>query len=336
MNLRSNTEHRPGRSPRLSVFLLGFVLFALCSRADEISIEATTNQMPAVQLRPLIEVTGEGVFLSQLSVPTVDLPRLRICDSPAFGKPLLLKRGQVAELARSAGFEQPLTNWTGPDAVRIQRRSRSLDEKETLQLLTSVLQKQYAKDAGELGLRLTRPWTSANVPDEPFALKVLEIPTSGIGPVFIIRFELETAFGEHIGSWQASLQAKVWREIWVSGSPLRRGDSLRGADLKRERRDMLLCREPLAEVASDDQSLEFSESVQPDSPILARMLRHRAIVHRGQSIAALVHDGALMITLKVEALEDGAAGQVIRVRNPISRRDLHGKVLDEQNILVSL
>jgi flagella basal body P-ring formation protein FlgA len=44
----------------------------------------------------------------------------------------------------------------------------------------------------------------------------------------------------------------------------------------------------------------------------------------------------LMITLKVEALEDGAAGQVIRVRNPISRRDLRGKVLDEQNVLVSL
>ena len=43
-----------------------------------------------------------------------------------------------------------------------------------------------------------------------------------------------------------------------------------------------------------------------------------------------------MIQLKVEALEDGAAGQVIRVRNPLSRRDLHAKVLDEQNVIVAL
>jgi flagellar basal body P-ring formation protein FlgA len=98
---------------------------------------------------------------------------------------------------------------------------------------------------------------------------------------------------------------------------------------------MLVCREPLADLSSD-QSLEFSESLQPGAPILARVVRPRTVVHRGQSIAAMVQDGALMITLKVEALEDGAAGQVIRVRNPISRRDLRGKVLDEQNVLVSL
>ena len=59
-------------------------------------------------------------------------------------------------------------------------------------------------------------------------------------------------------------------------------------------------------------------------------------MHRGQSVDATVQDGVLLITLKVEALEDGAAGQIIRVRNPLTRRDLHGKVLDEQNILVCL
>ena len=50
----------------------------------------------------------------------------------------------------------------------------------------------------------------------------------------------------------------------------------------------------------------------------------------------MLQDGALLITLKVEALEDGAPGQLIRVRNPLSRRDLRGKVVDHQSILVSL
>ena len=99
---------------------------------------------------------------------------------------------------------------------------------------------------------------------------------------------------------------------------------------------MLLCHEALAEFDRDDQSLEFAEAVQTGAPICARLVRARAIVHRGQSVAARVQDGALLITLKVEALEDGAAGQIIRVRNPLSRRDLRGKILDEQNILVFL
>ena len=295
-----------------------------------------TNESPAVLLRSSIQVTGDGVFLDSVVQPGLALPTLRLCDAPAFGKSLVLKRAEICELARAAGYYKPLTNWAGPEAVRISRRARSLGEHELLQLLTTVVQKQYVKEAGQLELRLSRPWTATEVPDEEVALKVLDLPTAGVASTFIVRFELETTSGEHLGPWQAPLQARVWREIWVAGSPLKRGDLLQGADLHRERRDMLLCHEPLAVFAPEDPSLEFFESVQAGSPVYARFLRPRAVVHRGQNLAAMVQDGALMITLKVEALEDGAVGQVIKLRNPMSRRDLHGKVLDEQNVLVSL
>ena len=49
-----------------------------------------------------------------------------------------------------------------------------------------------------------------------------------------------------------------------------------------------------------------------------------------------MQDGALSITLKVEVLEDGVSGQIVRVRNVQSRRDIRGKVLNEKTILVSL
>ncbi|HLH52272.1 MAG TPA: flagellar basal body P-ring formation chaperone FlgA [Verrucomicrobiae bacterium] len=317
-----------------SAFAL-FSAFSSFAGLAESSAPSATNTLAAVQLRPTAQLDGEGVFLNQL-VAGSDLPHLRLCDAPVFGKVISLKREEIAALARNAGFDLPLTNWTGPEVTRISRRSRLLDEKETLELLTSALQRQYVKDSGELEVRLSRPWANVAVPDEAFSLKVLEIPSTGIAPAFIIRFELETACGERVGAWQAPLQAKVWREVWVAASPVKRGDALRGADLIRERRDMLQCHEPLADCASTDDSLEFNGSVPAGSPIYARLLRRRPIVHRGESLIATIQDGAMVITLKVEALEDGATGQIIRVRNPFSRRDLHGKVIDEQKILVSL
>jgi flagella basal body P-ring formation protein FlgA len=313
------------------------VLFGVYARAgEELAVTNAADPSAALQLRSAVQVDGEGVFLDQVIESKSDLQRLRLCDAPACGKSLLLKRPELSELARAAGMDNGLTNWVGSEAIRVSRRLRPLAEKEGLQLLTSVLQRQYIKEQGELELRLSRPWAVINVPDEPFTVKVTDLPISGVAPAFIIRFELETARGEHFGSWQAALQTKVWREVWVARSPLKRGDSVRGADLTRERRDVLLLREALAEFAPDGPTLEFAEAVQPGVPLLARLIRARAIVHRGQSIAAMVQDGSLMITLKVEALEDGAAGQMIRVRNPLSLRDLHGRVVDEQNILVSL
>jgi flagella basal body P-ring formation protein FlgA len=50
---------------------------------------------------------------------------------------------------------------------------------------------------------------------------------------------------------------------------------------------------------------------------------------------ALVQDGTLSITLKVEVLQDGVPGQIIRVRNAQTRRDILGKVLNDQTLIVS-
>jgi flagella basal body P-ring formation protein FlgA len=161
------------------------------------------------------------------------------------------------------------------------------------------------------------------------------MPTMGVTPVFIVRFELHTA-RENLGVCQVPVQAHVWREVWVAHSALKRGETVSEADLIRERRDMLSVHEPLAQFATGDSTLELAESLQAGSLLLARSIKARPVIHRGQSADALLRDGTLSVTMKVEALEDGAPGQTIRIRNSQSRRDLRGKVLNEQTILVSL
>ncbi len=212
---------------------------------------------------------------------------------------------------------------------------RSFSESDLLELLTATLQSDYVKDKGELELRLTRPWTTCKVPDEPLTIKVLDIPTMGVTPTFILRFELRTA-QQSLGTWQTSVQARVWREIWVARSAVKRGELVADAPLDHQRRDVLTLREPLAEFAPGDTTLELAEPLQSGSPLLARSIKVRPVIHRGQPADALVQDGALSISMKVEALEDGVPGQIIRARNFQTRRDLRGKVLDEQTILLSL
>jgi flagella basal body P-ring formation protein FlgA len=161
------------------------------------------------------------------------------------------------------------------------------------------------------------------------------MPTMGVTPAFVVRFELHSA-RETLGPWQIAAQARVWRNAWVAHSALERGDLVSEAGLARERRDVLPLHEPLAEFTPGDPTLELREPLQAGSLLLARFLKVRAVIHRGQTADAFVRDGTLSIVMKVEALEDGTPGQIIRVRNPQSRRDIRGKVLDDQNILISL
>jgi flagella basal body P-ring formation protein FlgA len=232
-----------------------------------------------------------------------------------------------------ANAAAPAANTAEPAPVA--HRERAFAESDLLQLLAATLQQDYVKDRGELELRLAQPWKTRNVPDELLTLKVLDLPTLGVTPMFVVRLDLRTAHGS-LGVWQLPVQAHVWREVWVARSALQRGEFISDADITRERRDVLTVHEPLAEFAAGDTSLLLAESLQTGSLLLARSVKVRPVIHRGQTADALVQDGALSITLKVEVLEDGVSGQVVRVRNVQSRRDIRGKVLNEKTILVSL
>jgi flagella basal body P-ring formation protein FlgA len=289
------------------------------------------------KLRPEVQVDSAGVFLDQLltqSDPAVTDPHTRLADAPTPSQPSTLTRDQVLSLVRRQNPDFSGTI-TGADRVRISRRTRALGEAELLELLTSTLQQDTVRDRGELELRFGRPWTPVQIPDEPFLLKVTELPSLGVTPNFIARFEL-VGGRERLAEWQAVLQARVWREVLVARSTLKRGQALATSELGVERRDVLALREPLELGARADTSLELVEMIPPGSPLTARSVRTRPLVTRGRLVDAVLQDGALNITLKVEVLEDGQAGQMVRVRNPLSRRELSGKVMNEQTVQLPL
>ena len=287
------------------------------------------------ELNPAAQVDSTGVYLAQLVKSDQPLPAIRLTDAPALGGTLDLTRAQIAGLLATAAPSLSVSNWTGADSVNVSRREHVLSETAVLALLTADLQKNYVKDRGDLELTFTQPWTAPTVPDEPLTVKILELPTAGVTHSFIIRFQLRTA-GETVDTWQASVQARVWRDAWVAHSDIQRGNLLSDSDVTRERRDVLGTSESLAEFSADDSSLQFNNTIVAGNLLLARDLKPRTVVHRGQIADGLLQDGALNIMMKVEVLEDGAPGQIVKIRNPVSMHNLSGKVVNDQTISISL
>ena len=281
------------------------------------------------------QVASDGVFLTQVVASEPPLPRLRLADAPEFGRITILTRAQISAALQNSAPQVTATNWAGARQIRISRRARPLGEAELNQMVSAQLQREQVRDRGELELHLLRPWTEISVPDELLSVKLLDLPVSGVSANFILRFELSTA-REVVGTWQIPVQAKIWREVWVAHTPLVRGELLSTADLAQERRDILTCRDLLPEQFDRDSQLELTENIPAGTPLSPRSIKPRPLVKRGQIVEALLQDGALLISLKVEVMENGIFGQTVRVRNPQSRREFRGKVQNEQIILVAL
>lgn len=209
-------------------------------------------------------------------------------------------------------------------------------EPELHAALTAALQRDHVRDLGELELTLTRRWAALTVTNAaPVTLQILDLPTLGVTANFIVRFALQ-AGGQPLGTWQMPVTARVWRDVWIARSPLRRGLPLTEADRVRERRDALQIRDAYTGSEADDPWLELAESVPAGAPLLQRHVKARTLVRRGQVVEAVARSGALAVSLKVEVLEDGAAGQQVRVRNLQTKREFRGKVENETTVTVAL
>jgi flagellar basal body P-ring formation protein FlgA len=334
------------RSSRLSSFLppslgLGWIAWIAASLTLLTQVGATvgaeSNADPlTVRLLPLAQVDGSGVFLHQIvSGLEAGTAPVRVAAAPMFGRTMTLTRDQITAALGAARVDLAAAHWSGAETVRLTRRNRLLTESELKELLTATLQKEAVKDRGELELRLARPWLSVHVPDETLSLKILDLPTAGVSQHFVIRFEL-VAGEERIGPWQAVLQARILRNVLVATSTTRRGELLSETEVAVEQRDILLLRDPVEESALRGGALEFSEAVSAGQPILGRALRPRPILQRGMMVDGLMRDGSLQIILKVEVLADGLPGQLVRVRNPKTKREFYAKVKDEQTVLLNL
>jgi len=132
------------------------------------------------------------------------------------------------------------------------------------------------------------------------------------------------------------VQASIWRDIPVAHSALTRGQLLKDADVTLERRDVLVQRDAFLNFSHADENLQLAENIPAGLPVLNRSVRVRPIIQRGQLVEGVYQDGSLSISLKVEILEDGLLGQTVRVRNPTTKRELHGKVQNEQTVVIAL
>jgi flagella basal body P-ring formation protein FlgA len=219
--------------------------------------------------------------------------------------------------------------------LRVTRRTRVINEKELKAQLTAALQKMQGADHGDIEVQITHPTGDVVVGTGPAALQLVDFPATGLNSTMVLRFQMASE-AEVFGTWQASVQVHLWRDILVASGMLARGQELAEAEVESERRDVLQMRDALSASRRSDASLELIENVNPGTVLTVRSVRRRPLVQRGKVVAAQVVDGPLNITVKVEVLEDGASGQTVRVRNLQSKREFQGKVQNDQTVLVTL
>jgi flagella basal body P-ring formation protein FlgA len=200
--------------------------------------------------------------------------------------------------------------------------------------ITAALATELEVEGGELVLTSVRPLPKVEVPEGfPLIVKITQVPTQGLAAFMTVKFSVtvgDQSRGEHTEFFKAALL----REVWVATKLCNRLASLDQVPLKRKKVNVINLRNSVWEGDKLTDDLQIIQAVPPGTVLQPRHVRRRPVVLRNQTVQAVIRHKALLIRLNVTALEDGAPGDVIRLRNPKSYKELRGTVVNSETVSI--
>lgn len=185
---------------------------------------------------------------------------------------------------------------------------------------------------GELKLQTTGPWGRILVPAD-YEITIADFPGGGMSSAFAVRCKL-TANGEALGDFRVPLRAELWREVWVADGRLDRGRALDRSLVTAQKVDVLRERETLIPADVDPTIYDLAQSVAPGRPLTRRDISERPVIHKGEVVDVVASQGAFAVRMKAQALENGIARELIKMRNLESRKDFTAEVINESKVQV--
>lgn len=208
--------------------------------------------------------------------------------------------------------------------------ARPLAQDEFLAGLVRELQSHFSLE-GELSIELLRPWTTPTRVAADWQVRVTEFPTIAASNM-LVRCRV-TADGQNVGDHTVVLRATLMRDVWSARQPITNGAAFDPTQLEVRRVDLFRDRDALPANVGD-ASFVFSRSINAGRLLTWRDLTRRPLVRKGDLVEVSATDGRLVLTLKGIALQSGAQGEVVQVRNPDSKKDFSAFVIDENRVQV--
>ncbi len=184
---------------------------------------------------------------------------------------------------------------------------------------------------GDLQLELLRDWAPPARVAAAWTIDIAEYPSVPSSSMLLRCRVLADA--APVADTTLVVRAALWRDAWVTRQPLVVGAVFDPTMLEARRTDLFRDRDVLP-AAVGDRSYIFARAVSAGRLLTWHDIARRPLVKKGELVEVSAADGLLLVTMKALAMENGAQGDVVTVRNPESLKNFAAVVVDENRVQV--
>ena len=184
---------------------------------------------------------------------------------------------------------------------------------------------------GELQIELLRTWAAPARVANAWTVEIMEYPAVMASSI-LTRCRV-LADGQVAGEYTVTMRVALLRDAWSSRQPVLANATFDPAMLEVRRVDFLRERDALP-ASVGDRSFIFSRAIQSNRLLTWRDVARRPLVRKGDFVEVAAIDGMLQITMKGLAMENGAQGDTVTIRNLDSRKDFTAQVVAENRVQI--
>lgn len=289
---------------------------------------------PAAQVVPRrqVEVNGEFVRLGDLfaGLPD-DRAETVVAYAPPAGQTAAFDAQRLDAIAREHNVTWQTVGGL-PAEVIVSRAGETVGDGQILAALRTALADQGLSPTAEI--ELSTP------------LRGGAVPTGTLNPVTIAEATLDPRSGRFAavvempsGDGQTTRQRVAGQayetiEVPVAIRPLGRDGIVTEGDIEWV---MMRADRVQAGVATDPSQvvgMATKRAVRAGDPLRLRDLSRPVLVGRNELVTMILRSEFMTLTARGRALEDGAAGDTVRVRNERSNKTVLGRVVDAHTVVV--
>lgn len=294
-----------------------------------------------LHLRPQATVGGSDVLIGDIAIleggdakTRNRIDKLDIADPPRAGQSLHIPRAQVVYRLQLAGIEESLCQVRGARSVSVSTQMFDVPEKDVVEAARHALLEKLGPNQDDFDVHLSQPLRgpirlSGSRDSLQLAARV-RTARSLIGRVQVSVTILSS--GKQQLELPVNFDVQLFQSVAVAKQRIERGQPLTKESVYFERRPADGAADPLIESTSL-AGAKAKRTILPTQVISAADVEFGAednpvLVKQRDVVKMLVRAGGLRIAASGEALQDGRAGQMIRVRNVDSQNIVLGRVVD--------
>lgn len=296
---------------------------AAAASADTVMLKTEAYvKGPMVRLGDIAEITGENAE---------QLAALEVSSAAAPGASKRIDSQLLKMRLNSAGAQS--VDMKGPPSVVATTLSLDLSREVLTDDLRTYIQTRLPWTGAETTIDILSEPDPVTVPEGEVSVKWMANPQYRWVGQGAFRGDVQVD-GKVARTVFAKANIEAYADVLVCAQDIPRGKELVATDLRFEKRALSMLKGDAVQDLDEVVGKIARDSMLMGETISRRTLLPKQLIKRNQLVTVEAKAGGLVVRSRAKALDNGGAGDVIRLVNPDSRAELQGRVRSDGLVTV--